>query len=329
MKPEPLLPDPPDLAAIKEARATLGDRVRTTPCWRWRGRAIEARIAPGTKVLLKLELFQYAGTFKPRGALVNMLALSADELARGVTAVSAGNHAIAVAFAARQLGCTAKVVMLASANPRRIAMCHEYGAEVLLADDVHSAFDAVRRIEREEERAFIHPFEGRGTVLGTATLGLELCQQVADLDAVIVPIGGGGLCAGVATAVKLMQPSCAVYGVEPRGADSMHRSFAAGSPQAIESVETIADSLGAPYALPYTFDLCSRFVDDLVLIDDEELREAMRLLFDDLKLVAEPAAAAAAAALFGPLKDRLAGQRVALVVCGSNIDLPTFAKLLA
>jgi threonine dehydratase len=328
MKPEAPLPEPPDLAAIQQARARLGDRVRTTPCWRWRGRAIEERIAPGTEVLLKLELFQYAGTFKPRGALINMLALSANEMARGVTAVSAGNHAVAVAFAANKLGCTAKVVMLSSANPRRIAMCREYGAELILADDVHSAFERVRHIEREEGRAFIHPFEGRGTILGTATLGLELCQQLPDLDAVIVPIGGGGLCAGVATAVKLMQPSCAVFGVEPRGADSMHRSFAAGSPQAIESVETIADSLGAPYALPYSFDLCSRFVDDLVLIDDDELRDAMRLLFDDLKLVAEPAAAAATAALCGPLKERLAGQRVALIVCGSNIDLATFASLL-
>jgi threonine dehydratase len=320
---------PPSLAAIRQARATLGERVRTTPIWTWRGRALEERLRPGTEVVLKLELFQYAGTFKPRGALINMLALDSEALRRGVTAVSAGNHAIAVAFASRQLGCSAKVVMTASANPARVATCHAYGAEVVLADDVHQAFDTVRRIESEEGRTFVHPFEGERTVIGTATLGLEFCEQAPDLDAVIVPIGGGGLCAGVATAFKLLRPECAVYGVEPEGADTMHRSFAAGSPQSIERVATIADSLGAPYAAPYSFGLCRRFVDDLVKVTDDDLRAAMRLLFDEAKLVAEPAAAATTAALCGPLREHLAGRRVGLVVCGSNIDLPTFFGLLS
>ena len=320
---------PPTLAAIKEARRTLGRRVRRTPSWQWRGRGISAAVGEATEVHLKLELFQYAGTFKPRGALLNMLALSPAELARGVTAVSAGNHAIAVAFAAAQLGTTAKVVMAASANPARIARCKSYGAELLLADDVHAAFAAAHRIEQQEGRAFIPPFEGERTVLGTATVGLEFAEQVAGLEAVIIPIGGGGLCAGMATAVKLLVPGCTVYGVEPRGADTMHRSFAAGEPQSIDSVETIADSLGAPYAAPYSFALCHRFVDQLVLVDDDQLRAAMLLLFDEAKLVAEPAAAAATAALVGPLRERLAGKRVGVVVCGSNIDFETFCALLS
>ncbi len=175
----------------------------------------------------------------------------------------------------------------------------------------------------------IHPFEGRRTVLGTAGVGLELSDQVADLDAVIVPIGGGGLAAGVATAIKLAQPECQVFGVEPEGADSMHRSFAAGEPQAIDRVRTIADSLGAPHAAPYTFGLCRRFIDELVKIDDDQIRRAMGMIFGSLKLAVEPAGAAATAALCGPLRDRLAGKRVGVIVCGTNIDIGTFAEQAA
>ncbi len=319
------LPLPPDLDAIRAARLALGERVCRTPVWRWRGREIDALAGAETDVRLKLELFQQGGTFKPRGALLNMLGLDPAALARGVTAVSAGNHAIAVAYAADTLGTTAKVVMPKTANRGRIAVCRDWGAEVVLVDDVHAAFDEVRRIEREEGRFFVHPFERERTALGTATVGLELCEQVADLDAVIVPIGGGGLAAGIACAVKQMQPTCTVYGVEPEGADSMHRSFAAGEPRSIERVETIADSLGAPYALPYTFSLCRRFIDELVMVDDEQLRAGMGLLFREMKLAVEPAGAATTAALVGPLATRLRGQRVGLIVCGTNTDLATFA----
>jgi threonine dehydratase len=318
--------DAPTLGEIRAARERLGERVRETPVWPWRGRAIEAAAGTGTDVFLKMELFQYGGTFKPRGALLNALALTDDARARGVTAVSAGNHAIATAFAARAVGTSAKVVMPKTANPARVALCRAYGAEVVLADDVHAAFAQVKRIEADEGRTFIHPFEGELTVLGTATVGYEWCRQVADLDAVIVPIGGGGLIAGIATAVKQMQPRCQVFGVEPEGADSMRRSLAAGSPQAINKVDTIADSLAAPHAAPYSFGLCQRFVDDLVLIDDAAMQRAMGLLFADLKLAVEPACAAATAALCGPLRERLAGRRVGVILCGSNIDIGTFTR---
>jgi len=316
----------PTLDAVRAARERLGERVRETPVWRWRGREIEAAVGAAMQVFLKMELFQYGGTFKPRGALLNALSLSDDARRRGVTAVSAGNHAIATAFAAHSVGTSAKVVMPKTANPARIALCRAYGAEVVLVDDTHHAFAEVKRIEAEEGRTFIHPFEGELTVLGTATVGYEWCRQVDQLDAVIVPIGGGGLCAGIATAVKQMQPHCLVFGVEPEGADTMHRSFAAGSPQAIDKVGTIADSLGAPYAAPYSFELCRRFVDELVKISDEAMRRAMGLLFADMKLAVEPAAAAATAALCGPLRERLYGKRVGVILCGSNIDLATFAR---
>jgi threonine dehydratase len=160
-------------------------------------------------------------------------------------------------------------------------------------------------------------------------VGLELAQQVAGLDAVIVPIGGGGLCAGVASAVKLLAPRCEVFGVEPEGADSMHRSFAAGEPRSIERVATIADSLGAPYALPISFELCRRNVDELVAVSDAELRAAMRFMLRNAKLAVEPAGAAAMSALLGPLRTRLRGKRVGCIVCGSNIDSGSFARLIA
>jgi threonine dehydratase len=314
---------PSSIAAIRSAREVIDPWVLTTPLWH----LVELG------AFLKLELFQRAGSFKPRGALMVMRSLDADALARGVTAISAGNHAMAVGYAAQVLGTTAKVVMPHHANPGRIAACRRYGAEVVLVEDIHAGFAEVERIAQEEGRALVHPFEGPKTALGTATLGLEIVDQAraigVELDAVIVPIGGGGLCAGVAAAVKLAAPGCQVFGVEPVGADSMHRSFAAGAPQAIPAVRTIADSLGAPYALPYSFELCRRHVDELVLVDDDQLRDAMRMLFRQAKLAVEPAGAASTAALLGPLRERLAGKEVAAIVCGSNIDEGSFAGFLA
>lgn len=317
------------LSEIRETREKLGKHIDTTPVQRWRSPVVEERFGAGTEIFMKLELFQRTGTFKPRGALANMLNLDSSALRKGICAVSAGNHAIAAAYAARELGSSAKVVMIKTANPFRIERCRLYGAEIEMADDAHIAFERVAQIEREESRTLVHPFEGHHTALGSATLGMEFCEQVADLDAVIVPIGGGGLCAGVASAVKLMQPRCQVFGVEPEGADTMHRSFAAGSPQGIDKITTIADSLGAPYAAPYTFELCRANVDELVMIDDDAMRKAMGLMFHELKLAVEPAGAAATAALWDPLRERLRGKRIGVIVCGSNIDSLSFIEMMA
>jgi threonine dehydratase len=321
--PEPV---PPTLAEIEAAAAALTPYVVRTPLLEIDAGRLDAGLA-GTALALKLELFQHTGSFKPRGALTVMLGLPPEELAQGVTAVSAGNHAIAVAYAAERLGTSAKVVMIDTASPVRVARCRRHGAEVVLAPGVHAAYAEGQRIAREEGRHLVHPFEGPRTALGTATLGREFLLQAGALDAVIIPIGGGGLAAGMAAAIKQMQPDCLVFGVEPEGADSMHRSFAAGSPQTIERVATIADSLGAPFALPWSYGLCRRFLDGLVMLKDGEMRAAMRLLYDELKLACEPAGAAATAALLGPLRERLAGRRVGLIVCGSNIDLASFARL--
>ena len=320
--------DAPSLEAVRAARERLGDLVETTPVRRLVSPQVERRLGR-TQVFVKEELFQRTGSFKPRGALCVMLDLSPAELARGVTAVSAGNHAMATAYAARVLGTTAKVVMPRKASPFRVAASRDLGAEVVLVDSVHELFPRVKQIEASEGRTFVHPFEGPKTALGTATVGLELVEQAGPLDAVIIPVGGGGLAAGMACAVKQLLPGCQVFGVEPTGADTMHRSFAEGSPQAIDAVRTIADSLGAPHAAPYSFELCRRFLDELVYVNDDELRDAMLLLFTEAKLAVEPAGAASTAALLGPLRERLAGKRVGVIACGANIDPVTFSKHLA
>jgi threonine dehydratase len=318
--------EPLTLLEIQAAASLIAEHVLVTPSITWPGDDLMKLLAAGTKVSAKLELLQRTGSFKARGALVNMLKLTADQRVRGITAVSAGNHAIAAAWAAQMVGVPAKIMMINTANPRRVELANSFGAEIVISGSAQEAFAAADALVLSEGRTLVHPFDGRSTALGTATVGLEFMTQVPDLDAVIVPIGGGGLIAGVAAAVKLVKPSCLVFGVEPVGADSMSRSFAAGKPQSIEKVATIADSLGAPYALPFTFELARRNVDQLVLVSDDELRSAMRLTFLDAKLAVEPAGAAALAALVGPLKDRLEGTHVGLIVCGSNIDMQTYQR---
>jgi threonine dehydratase len=216
--------------------------------------------------------------------------------------------------------------MLSSANPARIAACHGYGAELVFVDDVHSAFGVAEKIRIDEGRFLVHPFEGSAVATGTGTVGLEICEQCDQFDAVIVPVGGGGLIGGVSSAIKQLRPDCEIIGVEPEGADSMHRSFMAGEPQSIDKVRTIADSLGAPFAMPYSFELCRQNVDQLTLVNDLALRTTMGLLFRLMKMAVEPACVASTAALLGPLRSQLAGRTVVLVFCGSNIDWKTFSQ---
>lgn len=334
----PTVLDIPTLDEIRATRRRIDPYILRTPVWRWSGSnhgphpanhgAITGPLGVDSEVWLKLELFQKTGTFKPRGAVNNLLQLDAAARKQGVTAVSAGNHAIAVAYAAQIFGCNAKVVMPASAPPFRVEKARSYGAEVVLVPDVYQAFAEVERIQQEEGRTLIHPFESRPIIEGQATVGLELCEDAPPLDLLIVPIGGGGLAAGIATVVKQLQPNCAIFGVEPEGADTMYRSFACGSPQAIEQVRTIATSLGAPAAQPYSYNLCRQFLDDVVRINDDEMKRSMRLLFHEMKLACEPACAASTAALLGPLREKAVGKRVGLILCGSNIGVETFGELM-
>ena len=314
----------PDIDAIRGLRNALGEAVYRTPMLRCA--AIEQVLGDGIRVYAKLEFLQHTGTFKARGALATLQNLDADQLAAGVTAVSAGNHAIATAFAANALGASAKVVMIESANPARIEACRAFGAEVVLVDDVHTAFAEVERVKKEEGRFLVHPFEGPLVATATGTVGLEICEQCDAFDTILIPVGGGGLLGGMANAIRQLRPDIEIIGVEPCGADSMHRSIAAGEPRSIDAVRTMADSLGAPFALPYSFELCRNNVDRLVLVDDDQLGRSMGFLFRHLKMAVEPACAAAAAALFGPLRNKLKGRRIVLTMCGSNIDWPTFAR---
>ena len=315
--------DAPTISDIDALRQSLGSTIRRTPLMRCA--SLEDALGDGTVIYSKLEFLQRTGTFKARGALATVNGLSAEQRKIGVTAVSAGNHAIATAFAAQAVGASAKIVMVSSANPARIDACRAFGGEVVLVDSVHEAFEVAERIQREEGRFFVHPFEGREVATGTGTIGLEIHEQCEDIDAVVVSIGGGGLIGGIANAMKQLQPDCKVIGVEPDGADTMHRSFAAGKPQSIDEITTIADSLGAPFVMPYSFELCRRNVDQLTIVSDDQIRKSMGLLFQTMKFAVEPACAASTAAVLGPLRKQLSGKKIVLVMCGSNIDWKTFS----
>lgn len=314
----------PKIEEICALRDRLAEQILVTPVVRCP--AIEAELGNCCEVFAKLEFLQRTGTFKARGALASLMALDADALQKGVTAVSAGNHAIATAFAAQVLGASAKVVMMKRANPSRIAACKSYGAEMVLVDDVHQAFEVAGNIEADEGRYFVHPFDGPPIAAGTGTVGLEICEQVDDFDSLVIPVGGGGLISGMSNAVKQLRPEVEVIGVEPEGADSMHRSFESGQPEAIEKVATIADSLGAPFAMPYSYALTRNNVDRLVMIDDLQLRIAMGFLFKSMSIAVEPACTATTAALLNPLRESLNDKRVVIVMCGSNIDWASFAE---
>ena len=315
----------PTLARIRSIHETLKPYVIKTPVLPVTSSEICAEL--GTEVVLKLELMQRTGTFKYRGALNNLL--NRADLDAGITAVSAGNHAVATACAASQLGVDAKVVMQASANPARRALAASYGAELIFENTGAEAFATAERLVQEEARAMIHPFDGAYVAEATAGVGLEFIEDAPDLDAVVVSVGGGGLIGGVACAVKQLRPGCAVYGIEPEGASGMLQSLRKG--RALEQVEfnTVADSLGPPMTTPYTYEMTRQFVDEVVTVSDDEILRAVYTTFSELKLAVEPAGATALAGALGPLRRVLRGKKVGLLVCGSCIDAKTFAGLLA
>jgi len=314
----------PTLNQIEKRYGELEGQVQRTPTIKATSRKLADILGPD--LYLKLELFQHTGTFKARGALSVISTLTEAQKAKGITAVSAGNHAIAASWAARKAGISAKVVMTKTANPLRIERSKAEGAEVILCDDIAAAFAEVQRLEKEEGRTFVHPFEGVNTTLGAAGVGLEMMQDVAGLDAVIVSIGGGGLISGVAAAVKQINPNCKVFGVEPIGAASMSTSRQAQEPVTMDKIDTIADSLAPPYSLPYSFALNQVFVDDVITVTDDQICAGMALFQEELKLAVEPAAGATLAAVLGPLRKQVVGKKIGLVVCGANIDSATFAK---
>jgi len=281
-----------------------------------------------SEIYLKLECFQHSGTFKARGALSVTKQIIKENKKFGITAASAGNHAIAAAWAAQVEKLSAKVVMQTSANPFRISLAKTYGSEIIMKEGGMATFAEAERLMREENRTFIHPFDSVDTTLGAAGVGLELIEDYSDLDAVVVAVGGGGLISGVAAAVKLKNNNCKVYGVEPIGANSMGQSMQVGKPITLDSVNTIADSLAPPMALPFSYSVCKKFVDEFVTVTDNQICAGLTLFQEEGKLAVEPAAGAVLAGAIWPLRKKLTGKRIGLVICGANIDAQSYESYL-
>ena len=317
----------PSLAEINHAAAALKGRVIETPVLplasaRWNG------VLPDCEsVTVKLELFQQAGSFKARGVYLGLSQLDDAQRAAGVVAASGGNHALAVSWAAQAAGVDALICMPRAVDPSRIQGCEALGATVQLYDDMAAAFAAMNDAA-DAGRTLMHPFEGEHMTLGSAVCGAEYQAQAPQIDTYVVPIGGGGLISGMSCAIKQLNPNATVIGVEPFGADSMYRSFEAGAPATLDRVDTIADSLGAPYAMPYSHSVARENVDRIVRVEDAELLNAMNHYQRILRITAEPACAASLAAVLGPLRDDLAGRHVGIIACGSNISITRYAALM-
>lgn len=321
--------DYPDLSAFHRQAQVLREHLRLTPIQNWESPTKDNLLGANCHPVLKLELFQKAGSFKARGALTLVSQMSEAEKACGIVAGTGGNHGVAVALAAKTYGVDAKVIVPKTINAMRLQAIKDLGADVMQVESIADVLDKMVKVAEEEDRTIVHPFEGKNITLGTGTLGAEFIEQVPDLDAIIVPIGGGGLASGVACAIKQAKPSCTVYGVEPVGANTMTLAFETGTTGTLEGgPKSIADSLSAPYSAPYSYAVCRKFIDEIVLIEDDEMRRAMKILFEDLKLAVEPAGAATTAALIGPLKEKCAGKRVGLIICGANIGTDSFFDLI-
>ena len=311
---------------VDKARETIDGRVIRTPVLPLCSSKIAPYLPPDCEMFMKLELFQHTGSFKARGALLGVDWLDEARRGRGVAGFSGGNFALALAWAARQSGVSAKVVMSKAADPLRIEGCRELGAEIVLVDGIAAALPELERIEAEEGRRILHPFNDLNMACGAATCGAEFVEDAPDLDVVILPVGGGGLICGMAASIKRHNPDVTIIGVEPVGADSLARSFKSGKPEALTQVDTLADSLGAPMAMADSLALARRYVDELVQIEDEVMTGTMLLMREKLMLLAEPACAASLGTALGPLHSRLAGKRVGVLACGSNISIERYNK---
>jgi len=312
------------LADIQAAQARIAGRVHVSPCTA--SRAVSE--ATGARVSFKLENLQPMGSFKERGACNRLLRLTADERQRGVIAASAGNHALGVAYHAQALGIPATIVMPASSPLIKVTQTRALGATVVQVDGGYdAAWKAAQRLAAERNLVVVHAFDDRDVIAGQGTMGLEIVEQVPDLDALLIAVGGGGMVAGVATALKALRPSVRVIGVQSEAMPGMRAALREGCPVRIEPTRTIADGIavGLVGALPYPA-VC-RYVDEVVTVDDEEIAEAILTLLEREKTVAEGAGAAPLAALYH--RDLgLAGKNVVVVVGGGNIDVNVLSRII-
>jgi threonine dehydratase len=289
--------------------------------------ACAVRIADD-RLFLKAEHLQKTGSFKARGMANRIATLDAAARDRGAITLSAGNAGQAYAWAGREAGVPVTVVMPATANPTKVAACRGYGAQVVLeGEHVGEALLALERVRDEGGLTYVHPFNDPAVIAGHGTAGLELLDDLPDVDVVVVGIGGGGLISGIATAVKERRPTARVYGVEPRNAAAMTVAFEAGAPVTIEP-RTVADGLAAPFAGDLTLAICRRYLDGIVLLDDAEILSGVRFAIERAKQALEPAGAAALAALLHgriPIRE---GERVAVVASGGNLDISRLGELV-
>lgn len=311
---------------INNARQVIKDYLIETPVLSLKSSKIAPFLPLDADMHIKLELFQHTGSFKARGAFLGVCSLSEDAMARGVVTFSGGNHALALSWAARERNVPVKVVMMETADPMRIEGCRQMGAELVLAQDMISCSNMVKAICAEEGRTYLHPFNDPTMVLGSATCGAELINQMPPLDFVILPVGGGGLIAGMATAIKLERPETVIIGVEPEGCNNMTRGLAAGKAIVMDKVDTIADSLGAPETLDFSLNIVRQCVDEVITVSDDELAAMMLRMRESLSLMVEPACAASLAGALGPLRNRLSGKRVGVLACGSTISPERWEK---
>jgi threonine dehydratase len=318
---------PIHLADILAARERLRGQVYTTPC----ARSEMLSKLTGQQVYLKLENLQMTGSFKERGALNRLSSLTEEEARRGVVAASAGNHAQGVAYHATRLGIRSIIVMPLATPLVKVTATRDFGAEVILhgANYDEACAEATRLCE-SEGMVFLHPFDDAAVMAGQGTIALEMMEQIAALEAVIVPIGGGGLIGGMACAIKETNPKIRVIGVQTARLPSMQQALAAGHPVTVDAATTIADGIAVRRAGNITYPVVARYVDEIVTVDEDEIASAILVLLEREKTLAEGAGAAALAALL-QAKTSLAGERnvtIGVLVCGGNIDVTLLARII-
>ena len=310
------------LDRITAARDVIRGRLHHTPTMR--STYVSDRV--GGPVHLKLELFQKTGSFKPRGVLNRLANLTDAERQRGLITLSAGNHAQAVAWAAREYGVRATVVMPTRATQAKVDATRGYGGDVILTDG--DLLATAQQLQRERDLTLVHPFDCPFVIAGQGTLGAELVEQVPDVDTVVIAVGGGGLIAGAAAAIKALRPNVRIIGVEPEGAAGMTESLRRGEPIRLDRLDTIADGLAAPFAGRRNYFHVRALVDAMVLVTDAEIAAAIPILMERCKIMPEPAGAAATAALLCGKITPPPGSTTVAVVSGGNIDRARLAAML-
>ena len=286
------------------------------------------QINPDAQIYLKTENLQVTGSFKVRGAYYKISQLSAEEKAKGVIACSAGNHAQGVALAATKNGIRSLICLPDGAPISKVEAAKRYGADICLVKGVYDdAYNRAVELQKESGAVFIHPFDDPDVIAGQGTIGLELLEQLPDMDAVIVPVGGGGLISGVAFAIKSLNPNCKVYGVQAAGAPSMYNSIQHHKKEMLDRVSTIADGIAVKNPGELTYEICEKYVDEIVTVTDDEISTAILALIEQQKLIAEGAGAVSvAAAMFNKVDVR--GKKVACLLSGGNIDVTILSRVI-